>query len=167
MLVAQIIGMLAVAMYVLSYQQKKRKNIVLLNATSCVLYVVQYIMLGAFEGATLDILSALSAFTANNKNKKIISKYSRIVVMVLDLVMLISGLVLYKNIFSLCPIAGAILQTNALWISNEKWIRLISFLGAPFWLVYNIVSCAYGSAIGSILSIISIGVAILRYDILP
>ena len=71
MTIAQIIGILASAMYILSYQQKKRKNIILLNATSCVFYVLQYIMLGAFEGAMLDILSALSAFTASNKNKKI------------------------------------------------------------------------------------------------
>jgi thiol:disulfide interchange protein len=62
---------------------------------------------------------------------------------------------------------GAILQTSAFWITSEKRIRQVSFLGAPFWLVYNFVSQAYGSAVGSLLSIVSIGLAICRYDIYP
>jgi len=58
-----------------------------------------------------------------------------------------------------------LLHTSAFWITNEKTIRKISFLGSPFWLVYNLVNCAYGSAIGDILTMVSIGVAIYRYDI--
>jgi hypothetical protein len=75
------------------------------------------------------------------------------------------GLYLYENIFSLFPIAGVILHTSAFWITEEKTIRKVSFLGSPFWLVYNLANFAYGSAIGDILSMISIGTAIYRYDI--
>ena len=164
-ILAQIVGIAAVIAYLLSYQFEKRRNIVLVNATANVLYVLQYIMLGAFEGAVLDTLSAVSAFVANARDSRFVSRYIKIKVAVLNIAMVISGLVLYKNIFSLFPLAGAILQTNALWMSDEKKIRLVSFLGAPFWLVYNTVSQAYGSALGSLLSLISIGIAILRYDI--
>ena len=51
---AQIVEILAVATYVFSYQLKRRKNIILVNATSSILYVLQYIMLGAFEGGDAD-----------------------------------------------------------------------------------------------------------------
>ena len=44
-LLAQIVGILAVIIFTLSYLQKKRKNIIIFNATSRVLYIVQYIML--------------------------------------------------------------------------------------------------------------------------
>ncbi len=166
-ILAQIVGIVAVATFILSYQLKKRKSIILVNGISSVLYVLQYAMLGAFEGATLDILSTISTFAAHNKDKGFISKHTKLVIVLINLLMLISGLALYKNIYSLCPVFGAILQTSAFWISDERKIRIVSFLGAPFWLVYNLVSMAYGSAIGSMLSIISIGTAILRYDILP
>ncbi len=166
-IIAQIVGILAVATFLLSYQLKKRKNIILVNAISSFLYVLQYILLGAFEGAVVDILSAVSTIAAHNKDKKFIDKHTKIIVIFLNLLIFTAGLVLYKNIFSLFPIAGAILQTSAFWITSERRIRQVSFLGAPFWLVYNLVCQAYGSAIGSVLSMLSIGLAIYRYDIYP
>ena len=57
--IAQVVGLFAVATFLISYQLKKRKNIIVCNAVSRVLYIIQYIMLGAFEGAILDILGVL------------------------------------------------------------------------------------------------------------
>ena len=54
-IIANIIGIAAVAMFVLSYQLKTRRGIIFFNAGSRVFYVLQYILLGAFEGAVLDI----------------------------------------------------------------------------------------------------------------
>ena len=166
-ILAQIVGILAVATYLLSYQLRKRKHIILVNATSSTLYVLQYILLGALEGAAIDVLSALGAVLAHNKGKKIIAKHMTIIIILLNLLFLTAGLTLYKNIFSLFPIVGAILQASAFWMTSEKRIRQVSFLGVPFWLVYNLTCQAYGSAIGSVLCMISIGSAIYRYDIYP
>ena len=164
-LAAQVVGLLAVASFLASYQQKKRKNIIMLNAISRVLYIILYIMLGAFEGAMLDVLGTVSSVLAQNKDKSIIAKHTKTAVVIMNLAILVIGLCLYENIFSLFPIAGVILHTSAFWISDEKIIRKVSFLGSPFWLVYNLSSYAFGSAIGDILTMLSIGIAIYRYDI--
>lgn len=163
----QIIGILAVIAYILSYQMKKRNSIVLVNTISNVLYVLQYILLGAFEGAAIDCLSAVSSMAAYNKDKNFIAKHTKLIVFILNFAIFVSGMALYRNIFSLCSVAGALLQTSAYWISKEKKLRIVSFLGAPFWLVYNLTSGAYGSSIGNVLSMVSIGLAIYRYDIKP
>jgi len=164
-LFAQIIGLFAVLTFLLSYQQKQRKNIILWNTTSRVLYIIQYIILGAYEGAVLDILGALSSVVAQKKETRIIKNYVRFFVVGINLLILAVGLSMYKNFFSLFPIAGVILHTSAFWITDEKIIRRVSFMGSPFWLVYNLASFAYGSAVGDILTMISIGIAIYRYDI--
>ncbi len=164
-ILAQAVGILAVAAFLLSYQQKERKNIIALNAASRVLYIIQYIMLGAYEGAVLDILGTVSSVTAQNKHRKFIGKHIKIIVVAINCVILIAGLLLYENFFSLFPVIGVILHTSAFWISKEKTIRRVSFLGSPFWLVYNLASHAYGSAIGDVLTMVSIGIAIYRYDI--
>ena len=164
-LASQIIGIMAVISFLLSYQQKKRKNIILWNSTSRILYILQYVMLGAFEGAVLDVLGTVSSVAAQNKEKPFLKKHFKLAVVIINLIIFIAGMALYEDIFSLFPIAGVILHTTAFWITDEKTIRKISFLGSPFWLVYNISSCAYGSAIGDILTMVSIGVAIYRYDI--
>lgn len=166
-ILAQIVGIVAVSAFLISYQLKKRKHIILVNATSSVLYVLQYILLGALEGAAIDVLSTVATFAAHQKNNKFISGHLAAVIIILNLSFVVAGISLYKNIFSLFPIVGAMLQTSAFWISEEKKIRLVSFFGAPFWLVYNLVSQAYGASIGSALSIVSIGLAIYRYDIYP
>jgi len=164
-LIAQIVGIFAVITFLLSYQQRKRKNIILWNATSRVLYIIQYFMLGAFEGAALDILGTVSSVAAQNKDKEIIKKHLAVWITVINAVIIAVGLLLYENIYSLFPIVGVVLHTSAFWITDEKVIRRVSFLGSPFWLVYNISTMAYGSAIGDILTMISIGTAIYRYDV--
>ena len=105
-IIAQGVGIFAVVTFLLSYQLKKRKNIILVNAISSFLYVLQYILLGALEGAVIDILSAVSTIAAHNKDKKFIDKHTKIIVIFLNLLIFTAGLVLYKNIFSLFPIAG-------------------------------------------------------------
>ncbi len=162
---AQVVGILAVTTFLLSYQQKKRGNIIMLNATSRVLYIIQYIMLGAFEGAALDILGTVSSIAAQNKDRGFVKKRVKLICIAVNALILTVGLLLYKDIFSLFPIMGVLLHTSAFWLNNEKIIRRVSFLGSPFWLVYNLASRAYGSAIGDALTMLSIGIAIYRYDI--
>ena len=160
---SQIIGFLAVALFLLSYQQKKRKNIIAFNVVSRILYIVQYILLGAFEGAVLDILGAISSVIATKKDKGFIKKYLKFVVIGIDLIIVAAGLLLYENVFSLLPIAGVLLHTTAFWISDERIIRRVSLLGSPFWFVYNFASKAYGSAVGDVLTMVSIVVAMIKY----
>lgn len=161
---AQMIGVLAVASFLLSYQQKKRKNIIIWNATSRVLYIIQYVLLGAFEGAALDVLGTFSSVAAQNKDKGFVARHTRFVMICVNLVIVAVGLALYENVFSLFPIVGVVLHTSAFWISDEKIIRRVSFLGSPFWLVYNLSSHAFGSALGDVLTMVSIAVAMYRYD---
>ena len=164
-LAAQIVGILAVISFLLSYQQKKRSNIIALNSASRVLYIIQYLMLGAYEGAVLDVLGTVSSIAAQKKDKGFIKRHTKLVLVAVNVVIFACGMLTYKNIFSLFPIVGVILHTSAFWISDEKIIRRISFIGSPFWLVYNLSSLAFGSAFGDILTMVSIGVAIYRYDV--
>lgn len=163
-IIANIVGIFAVALFVLSYQLKTRKGIVLCNATSRVLYVLQYLLLYAFEGAVLDIVGILASLLAQNKDKGFIKKHLKTVIIGINLLIVLTGILLYKNIFSLLPMFGVLFHTGAFWLTNEKHIRRISFLGSPFWFVYNIISSAFGSAMGDMMTMVSITLAMYRYD---
>ena len=108
----------------------------------------------------------VASILAGKKDTPLIKKHLKLFVVGIDLIIIASGLIFYRNIFSLFPIVGVLLHTSAFWLEREKHIRLVSLLGSPFWLVFNITSGAYGSAIGDTLSIVSILIAIFRYDIL-
>ncbi len=161
---AQVLGFLAVAMFLFSFQLKARKNIIMANATSRVLYILQYVVLGAFEGAVLDFVGLLSSIMAKYKDKKFIKKYFNWIVIALNVFLFAVGAILYKNIFSLFAMLGIIFEVTALWLTKEKNIRILSAVAAPFWLAYNLASGAYGSAVGNVLTLASILIAMYRLD---
>ena len=90
-LIPQLIGLLAVAMFLLSYQQKKRKNIILFNVISRCLYILQYFLLGAIAGAILDILGALSSIIAQRKSSPFIKRHIRAVFILINSVIIAAG----------------------------------------------------------------------------
>ena len=161
--VAQILGILAVILFLLSFQFKKRGNIIAVNLLSRVFYICQYLLLGAFEGAVLDLSGALSSLLAKHKRKKCVARFGKAVPILATVAVTAVGLAFYKNIYSLFAVIGIILETVALWMSKEKSIRVISFAAAPFWMIYNLANTAYGSAIGNVLAMISIVSALVRY----
>lgn len=166
-LIPQIIGLLAVAAFLSSYQMKRRRAIILCNTVSRCLYILQYLLLGAYAGAVLDIMGAVAAMVAamvaGKSHTAFVRKYRIAVILTLDAAIVVAGLLLYENLFSLLPIAGVLLHTGAFWLTDEKRIRCVSLTGSPFWFVYNLHSRAYFSAVGDVLTMISIAVAMIRY----
>ena len=161
---AHMLGVLAVITFLLSFQFKNRKNIIAVNLTSRLLYILQYILLGAFEGAVLDFLGLILSFFAGYKEKKFVVKHFNTIIVLVNIILLAIGLVLYKNIFSIFAILGIVLEITALWLTKEKNIRILSLFSAPFWLVYNLTNSAYGSVVGNVLTMVSIGIAMARLD---
>ena len=162
---ALVTGLAAVALYLLSYQFPKRKAIIACNIVSRVLYVLQYLLLFAFEGAAMDLSAIPSSFFAARKHTPFVEKHRVSVVLGVNAVIIGIGILAWQNWLSLVPVVGVLLETNALWLSREKHIRLVSLLSLPFWLFYNLRCGAYGSALGNVLAIMSIVCAMLRYDL--
>ena len=165
-IIPQIVGLFAVVTFLLSYQQKKRSNIIALNVISRCLYILQYILLGAFSGAVLDILGAVSSVVAGKKHTPFIKKHTKAILALITACMIGAGVtiaLINKSFLDLFSLTGVLLHTSAFWISSEKTIRRVSLLGSPFWFVYNLLSRAYGSAIGDVLTMCSIIIAMIRH----
>lgn len=161
---AHVLGTLAVITFLLSFQFKTRKNILFVNITSRLLYILQYIFLGAFEGAVLDSLGLIFSFFARYKDREFVLKNFKIIMILINCILLIAGVSIYENMFSLFAIGGIAFEIIALWLTKEKNIRILSLIAAPFWLIYNFNSGAYGSVVGNVLGMISIAIAMIRLD---
>lgn len=166
LIISQIIGLAAVGLYLLSYQLKKRKQIVWATCISNALYVLQYVLLGAFSGAVMDALSAVGSFLAGKKHAPHFKAYTRWIAAANLIVIAVAGIaiaIVQRDPIELLPILGALFQTGGLWCEDEQTIRKFGLCGAPFWLVYNYISQAYGAAFGSVLAIVSAVTAMMRY----
>jgi len=165
-LAALIVGIAGVVLYILSYQFKNRKTIIATYSLANVMYILQYLLLGAYTGMAMDSLGFVSSLLARKKHTPFIKKYHKIIIILLDAMMITSGLLLYQNPFSLFAIVAIIIETTALWLDREKIMRRVAICAVPFWLVYNVAFGAVGSAIGGAINLVSLSVAIFRYDIL-
>lgn len=166
LIVSQVIGIMAVALYLLSFQLKKRRQIVWSTCLSNALYVLQYLLLGAFSGAVMDFLSTVSSFLAGKKNAFWFKRHMKLIALLNFGLITVVGIVLavvQRDPVELLPIAGALLQTGGLWFDDEQTIRKFGLGSAPFWLFYNFISQAYGAALGSVLAICSSIIAMVRY----
>ncbi len=162
----QIIGLLAVVLFLLSYQMKTRGGIIAMNLSSRILYIVQYLLLGAISGAVLDILGSAASVIAGKRDKPFIKRHLKLVFILTNALIACVGLtvaIVNRSLLDLLPIFGVLLHTGAFWLTRERVIRIVSLIGSPFWLTYNLASRAYGSALGDLLTMGSIVIALFKY----
>jgi hypothetical protein len=164
-IIATVIGGIAAAIYVASYQCKKRKWILFLGALSRVLFILQYILLGAFSGAALDLIAILAALVAGKKDHPTLKKLLVPIIVVIHAAILVTSILLYQSWYDIFVLLAATFCVAALWFTKERIIRAVSFLSSPCWLVYNLSSKAYFSAVSDSFAILSLLIAIWRYDI--
>ena len=165
-IIPQMIDSAAVVLFLLSYQLKSRKNIIICNVSSRILYILQYLLLGAISGAALDVLGSVASVIAERKSSPFVKRHIRAVFFAVNFTIITVGIgiaVINKSLLDLFPVAGVLLHTGAFWLTDERAIRRISLIGSPFWLVYNLLSRAYGSALGDALTICSIIIAMIKY----
>ena len=164
-IIAQIIGALAAATFIASYQMKHRRWILILGAVARVLFTVQYVLLGAYVGAALDVLGILAVLIAARKDHPTVQKLLFPLITLVHVSILALTAIFYQNWTDIFVMLGMTLHTAALWFSREKRIRYLSLCGSPCWLAYNLANKAFFPAINDVFSITSLLVAIFRYDL--
>ena len=161
---AFVTGLCAVCFCLLCYQFRNRKAIIACNVLSRVLYVLQYVLLGAFEGAAMDLSAIPASMLAARKHTPFVAKYRLLFWFSGNVAVVAVGCIFWESLISLLPIIGVLFEINALWMTKEKHIRLMTLACIPFWMSYNALSGAWGSVLGNVLMVVSIGTAMYRHD---
>lgn len=159
---AQIVGIAGIVLSLLSFQFKKRTQILFMQMSASLMFSLQLFMVGAITGGCLDLISFARGLIFMNNKKGWASNplwlYGFIAAMI------VGGILTWENAWSLLPILGSILSTVALWMTKEVHIRLISLTVGPCWMVYNVVMGAYTGAFNELLAMGSIVIGLLRHN---
>jgi len=160
----QSIGWIALICSAISFQQKKRVSILLWQATATLISSLYLFLLGAYEGACLDLLSFAGkmVFSKGGSVMSISLSVWRIIFLI---AMIIAGIFTWADVFSLLAIFASCLSLFALSMKSPTKIRFISLLVGPCWIVYNWVYHAYPSILMEVIALTSIIIAIIKYDI--
>ncbi|MBQ4101444.1 MAG: YgjV family protein [Oscillospiraceae bacterium] len=169
---AQLIGIVAMAFNILSYQGKKQSTVILMQFFGAVFFTVNFLMLGAVVGGVLNLIAAVRALIFLNKEKL---KADHIGWFVGFIVVYIAVYILnftafgkeptaYHLVIELLPVIGMIAVNIGFRLKTAADVRKCGLVGSPAWLIYNIATGSWGAIICEVISLLSIFVGIFRHD---
>ncbi len=161
--IAQFIGLIAILFWVISIHRKEQYKILFLQVLANLSYTIQYFILGVFSASSMNLSSTIRCYVFYRKRKKQeeISKFWLIIFIFLILLL---GILTYKDYLSLIPITITLFYTISSWMEDSKWIRIVFLLAAFVWIFYNYIVGAYISIFGNIFEIISGITALIRFS---
>ena len=162
---AQLVGFVAMALLVSSFQMKTRAGILKVQLVSESLWVLHYFLLGAYTGMALNVVAAVRCYVYGRRGIKKWADSNYIPVMFFTVAVL-TCIFTWSGPISLLPTASICLNSFVQWSKKPRIIRIFSIPGCACWLVFNYLSGSYAGVLTEILDLISIATAIVRYDVL-
>ncbi|MBE6934720.1 MAG: YgjV family protein [Ruminococcaceae bacterium] len=171
--IAQCVGVVALCFIVFSYQQKTKTSLILCQLVGAALFGVHYFLLGAYAGFLLNCIAVTRALVFCRENLS--RKAGNIWVIVLNCLFALSYALTFlifnvaptlpNLIMQALPVIGMCFSTVSFNMSNAGQIRALSIVTSGGWLAYNIYYFSIGGTLCETMSLVSIFIGILRYDI--
>jgi hypothetical protein len=151
-ILSQIFIIINYALLIITYQLKSKKNIILFNGIGLIATAISFALLSAWSGVATSIIALIRnvIFIYNEKNCKNESNvdYKDIVVLIIVyLVLLLSLLITYTNIWSVLPVLTTMVYTYSIW---QKDIKIYSILGVAV----SVLSITYSIYIFSLCGVL-------------
>lgn len=163
-IVAQALGFVGTLFMVLCMQQKKYDRIMLCKVLNELFFAIHYVLLGAYTGVCMNSTACVANGVYWYKNKK--DKSPVIFQIIFSIVFVVLGILSWQGPVSAFIIVAKIIANVAFGINNPRAIRVLNFICLPCYLTYNICMGSLSGILSDSLSIISVVVGIVRFDIL-
>lgn len=160
---AQIFGVLALILMVLSYQQKERVRLLRFQMISNALFVASYYLLGAYSGAVMSLANVARSFVFSQSDKK--WGRSRAWLFVFIGISMLGGWLTWEGPISILVIIATIILTVALYSKNQKFMRIMFLFPPLLYVSYNLLNKSIGGIGSDIFCMTSAIIAICRFDI--
>lgn len=161
----RIIGFIGLILTFAAFQTNKHKNIVIIKLVSEFVFGIQYLLVGAYTGCVLNILGSVRNFTYLKLDEK--GRSTRIAMFVFMAVFTVAAVFTWDSWLSIFPLVGKLFSTAAYSLKNPRKIRLLNVPTAIMWVVYNVTFHMWEALFADSMSLVSVMIAIVRFDIKP
>ncbi|MGN1345941.1 MAG: YgjV family protein [Eubacteriales bacterium] len=158
--VAQIAGILGTTVIVFSFIARKRRAILLYKFIADLLWMVHYLLIGAYSGAALNVLALGRETVFYNKDKKWAS--SRFWLYLILILTVGSCVLTWEGALSLLPMLGSICAVISFWCTKPLHIRLLAIPAQGLWLIYGILHHSLPGIASNLIALTSIGIGLYR-----
>ena len=171
--IAQIIGIVGLFVNLIIFQQKKQDKVLILQFIATILWFSNFLLLGAYTGAILNGIGTLRSLVyyfekkTNAKSTLWLIAFTVMYTIPFILTFAVFGKTLNPAnfIIEVLPVVAMLVETVGLKVGTPRAVRILRGIASPMWLVYNCFAGSIGAIIGESLSLVSIGVGIIRLDI--
>jgi hypothetical protein len=158
-IIAQTIGLLGAGFLMLSFQMKSSRKFFAYQSIGSGLFLINYLMLGAYTGVLISIVSVTRSVLISALNGK--KKYP--IVIALMVATVISGFFIYTGIETVLMITAYVVFTASMLTKSSRLIRITQFtVASPLQLAHNIIVFSLGGILCESFNMISIIVSIFR-----
>ncbi len=161
-LAVQAIGFVGVAFFIASYQIKSNRALFLCQMIGCIIFCVQFFILGAYTGAIGLIINIIrNLLLVKRKDWKWVDRRSTMLV----ILALLTAMTIYtwNGAISLLPFISVAVTTIGYWSNNAQKIRLSQFIGSPCTLLYDVLIRSWGGVLSETITLASIIVSVIRF----
>ena len=171
---AQIVMLVAFIVMTSSFWCKDRKKILGFQVISSILFVLQYVLLGAKTGAILNGISVGRAFLFKYKPKKDRNEPCNLGEKILNSIKdnailygfvttyLVASIIMWEGPKGIFALMATLVYTFAMWADKPQNIRIGSNIAGFFWFSYNIVVGGYIGCVTETIMFISNTIAIIK-----
>ncbi len=160
--IIQGIGFLGVALFIISYQIRSNRALFLCQLVGCIVFCVQFFLMGANTGAISLIINIVRNLLLLKSNHW---KWARSQVTLAVIISSLLAMTIYTwaGWISVLPFVSVTVTSIGYWTKNAQKIRLSQLFGSPCTLLYDILVHSWGGAINEAIAILSIIISIIRF----
>ena len=158
----QIIGFIAMAFFIISYQIRSNRALFLCQLLGCCLFCLQFCIMGAYTGALgllVNIARNVLLLKANDW------PWVRRGTTLLGIILLLLVMTVYTwaGWISLLPFISVAVTCVGYWTDNAQKIRLSQLIGSPCTLLYDLMIGSWGGVLSETITLLSIIISIFRF----
>ncbi len=158
----QAIGFLGVALFIISYQIRSNRALFLCQLVGCIVFCVQFFLMGAYTGAISLIVNIARNLLLIKSNDWKWAK-SQVTLAAIILLLLVMTICTWAGWISILPFVSVAVTSIGYWTQNAQKIRLSQLFGSPCTLLYDILVHTWGGAVCEAITILSIIISIVRF----
>ena len=158
----QGIGFIGVALFIASYQIRSNRALFLCQLMGCIVFCVQFFLMGAYTGAISLIVNIARNLLLLKSNDWKWAK-SQVALAAIIVLLLVMTIYTWAGWISVLPFASVSVTSIGYWTQNAQKIRLSQLFGSPCTLLYDILVHSWGGAVSEGIAILSIIISILRF----
>lgn len=159
-IIAQIFSASAYVLFLFCYHGNNMKKILSVKLLVDLLASVSYILLGAYSGLAMNLISATRAVVFMNNDKKYLKsvfwKWLFIFINIFSLI------ITWKAFYSLLPAIAGVLSTISFWQKDVKFARILALVINVFIFSYNLFVGSYAGMIGEAIAFCSVSLALYK-----